>query len=53
MDIDDINQISKRLQSWVSDLECTNKILHNELDDLEQYSRWNCLVFYGKNKDQK
>jgi len=49
MDIDDISQKSERLQSRVSDLESTNKTLHNELDDLEQYSRRNSLVFHGIN----
>ena len=38
MDIDDINQKSEKLQSRVSDLESTNKTLHNELDDLVWYS---------------
>ena len=53
MDIDDISQKSERLQSRVSDLESTNKTLHNELDDLEQYSRRNSLVFHGINESDK
>ena len=37
----------------MSDFEPTSKTLHNELDDLEQYSRRNCLVFHGINESEK
>ena len=53
MDIDEINSKSEKLQSRVSDLESTNKTIQNELDDLEQYSRRNCLVFHGINESDK
>ena len=47
MDIDKSAESTAALQTQIASIERTQQSLTDEVDELEQYSRRNCLVFHG------
>ena len=53
MDMSDTNPAVTTSKANVRKLEQANVVLTNQLDDLEQYSRRNCLLLHGINEEQR
>ena len=47
MDIDKSAESTAALQAQIASMGRTQQCLTDEIDELEQYSRRNCLVFHG------
>ena len=53
MDIEDITTKTDALNTPITEAQKQNKVLQNEFDNLEQYSRRNTLIFHGIQQTEK